>query len=51
MSLLYYRNGDFDQAMTIANAGLQIDAYHNGLSITQGYVIWLWRIGSMQKNI
>ena len=36
LSFLYYRNGDYDQALSIANIGLQIDAYHNGLNYTAG---------------
>jgi lipopolysaccharide biosynthesis regulator YciM len=36
MSFLHYRNGDYDQALSIANIGLQIDAYHNGLNYTAG---------------
>jgi Tfp pilus assembly protein PilF len=36
LSFLYYRNGDYDQALSIANTGLQIDAYHNGLNYTTG---------------
>ena len=36
LSFLYYRNGDYDQTLSIANTGLQIDAYHNGLNYTAG---------------
>lgn len=36
LSFLYYRNGDYDQALSIANTGLEIDAYHNGLNYTAG---------------
>jgi len=36
LSFLYYRNGDYDKALSIANIGLQIDAYHNGLNYTAG---------------
>lgn len=36
LSFLYYRNGDYNQAISIANTGLQIDAYHNGLNYTAG---------------
>jgi len=36
LAFLYYRNGDYDQALSIANTGLQIDAYHNGLNYTAG---------------
>ncbi len=43
LSFLYYRNCDYDQALSIANTGLQIDAYHNGLNYTAG-------IGYMAQN-
>ncbi len=36
LSFLYYRNGDYDKALSIADVGLQIDAYHNGLNYTAG---------------
>ena len=36
LSFLYYRKGDYDQALSTANTGLQIDAYHSGLNYTVG---------------
>lgn len=36
LSFLYYRNGKYDKGLSIANTGLQIDAYHNGLNYTAG---------------
>tara|TARA_B100001175_G_scaffold317889_1_gene337274 strand:+ start:2880 stop:5972 length:3093 start_codon:yes stop_codon:yes gene_type:complete len=38
LSFLYYKNGDYDKALSIANTGLQIDAYHNGLNYNAGIV-------------
>ncbi|MEK9604161.1 MAG: DUF5107 domain-containing protein [Flavobacteriaceae bacterium] len=43
LSFLYYRNGDYERALSIANIGLQIDAYHSGLNYTAG-------IGYMAKK-
>ena len=36
LSFLYYRMGKFDHALQVANIGLQIDAYHNGLNYIAG---------------
>ena len=36
LSSLYFRNGDYDQSLSIANTGLQIDAYHIGLNYCAG---------------
>lgn len=36
LSFLHYRNGDYNNSLAIANLGLQIDAYHNGLNFTAG---------------
>ncbi len=36
LSFLHYRNGDYAKSLAIANVGLQIDAYHNGLNYTAG---------------
>ena len=36
LSFLYYRMGKFDHALEVANIGLQIDAYHNGLNYIAG---------------
>ena len=36
LSFLNYRNGDYEKSLSIANLGLQFDAYHNGLNYTAG---------------
>ncbi|MAV80357.1 MAG: hypothetical protein CMC22_09765 [Flavobacteriaceae bacterium] len=36
LSFLHYRNGDYDKSLSIANTGLQIDVYNNGLNYTAG---------------
>ena len=50
LSLLYFRNGDYDQSLSIANTGLQIDAYHNGLNYCAGIAYMAMEIGLTQKN-
>lgn len=36
LSFLYYRMGKFESALEVANMGLQMDAYHNGLNYITG---------------
>lgn len=36
LSFLYHRNSDYKKSISIANTGLQIDAYHNGLNYSAG---------------
>ncbi len=43
LSFLYYRNGDYEKGISVANTGLQIDAYHTGLNYCAG-------IGYMAQN-
>jgi lipopolysaccharide biosynthesis regulator YciM len=36
LSFLYYRKGQYQKALDVANTGLQIDVYHNGLNYVTG---------------
>lgn len=50
LAFLHYRNGDYIKSLAIANIGLQIDAYHNGLNYTAGIAYMAQKDGINAKE-